>query len=98
MPLKLRVTCAKRCSSADAGIRISHLGGVDADGSPWHAGQGVVVGKIESKRIEFYIMRDDHILNLVVGSTADGRKYLKAEQDERQPDALLQLPECEADI
>ena len=52
---------------------------------------------IESGLFAYFLMEDSRAVRLVVGRTAVGEKFLKAEPDGETPDRLLRLPSPDAD-
>jgi hypothetical protein len=58
----------------------------------WQHTQEQAVVFIENRMFSYYLLKDSRAVRLVVGRTAAGEKFLKAEPDGDTPDLLLQLP------
>jgi hypothetical protein len=94
MATRHKVSCInKRGSHYDAHERISHIGGVNSDGTSWKLPEDEAIKAIEDKKYEFYVSVGGRAVEVIV-ATHKGRKYLKTETDGYSPDNLLSLPEC----
>jgi hypothetical protein len=89
-----RIECI-RVSDGGKSPRITHIGGFNADRTPWRMSQSDAIREIESGRAKFYcdVLGQSY---LVVVGTADkaGVKFLKTAIDPDTPDCLLRLPRC----
>ena len=94
MATRHQVYCInKRGNHYDAHERISHIGGVNADGSRWKLPEDEAIKAIEDKKYEFFVSAGGKSVNVIVAKH-NGRKYLKTDRDGYSPDNLLSLPEC----
>jgi hypothetical protein len=74
--------------------RISHIGGLNSDGTHWNLTLASAVDAIERSKWKFYLMRNGTSFDLIVATTRLGNKYLKTTADRQQPIGLLALPAC----
>lgn len=74
------VTFVGKAYSHDPHERISSIGGVNYDRTPWRLSQEAAIAGIESGTDEFYISTDDGPVDLVV-TTVDDQKYLQSAND-----------------
>ena len=89
-----RVLCINKSDRPNPWERITHIGGVNSDGSRWRITQGEAIQGIESGKWSFYVDRGGNRVRVIVATSRFGNKYLKTEPDGEQPDNLLSLPEC----
>jgi hypothetical protein len=94
MTTKLEIKCIKKTNRFDAHDRIHEIGG-SANGSKWRLTQQQAIAGIEGGTHSFYVSKNQHTVNVIVGKSWAGNKYIKTENDGDQPDNLLSLPECD---
>jgi hypothetical protein len=70
------------------------IGGTKFDGKRWTMSQEGAISGIEEGKYYFYMNRGGKLINVIVGTSASGYKYLKTFADGEEPDSLLSLPEC----
>lgn len=96
MASRHRVRCINKTNRTDPWERISHIGGVNSDGSRWKLDLDEAIRGIETGEWEFYVERPTHHdrVDVIVATSASRRKYLRTTADGEQPNNLLSLPEC----
>jgi hypothetical protein len=92
--MSIEVKCIKKSDRYDAHERITHIGGVNADGSRWKLTQSEAIAGIESGKWSFHVMAGGKKVGVIISVSRFGNKYLKTEVDGEQPNNLLSLPEC----
>ena len=94
MPQSLQIRCINKSNRYSAHERITHVGGLNADGTRWRLAQQDAIVGIERGQWSFYVSAGTHTVNVVVATSALGNKYLRTTADGDQPDNLLSLAEC----
>jgi hypothetical protein len=95
MATTLRILCINKTDRTNAHERISHVGGVDANGTRWKVTEGRAIAGIETGEWAFYVEQPPgHRVGVVVATSPYGHKYLKTTADGEHPNNLLALPEC----
>jgi hypothetical protein len=83
-----QVTCINKNNRDSAYERITHIGGAG-----WKMAQEDAIDEIENGTRSFYVSKGGKEVDVIV-ATRNGKKYLKTEADDSEPNNLLSLPEC----
>ena len=94
MATRIEIRCINKTDRYNPNERISHVGGVNADGTRWKITQSDAIVGIESGKWAFYVSQQGRTVDVIVAVSAYGHKYLKTVADGEQPNNLLSLPEC----
>ena len=95
MATSVRIGCIHKTDRPNPHERISHVGGVNENGSGWKLSQAEAIAGIESGKWAFYVEQPaGHRVSVIVATSAYGHKYLKTTADGEHPNNLLALPEC----
>lgn len=89
-----RIRCVNKSDRYNPHERITHVGGVNLDGSRWKLTQPNAIAGVESGKYAFFVEVDGDRVNVVVRVSRFGNKYLTTEADGDMPNNLLSLPEC----
>lgn len=87
----VRVDSTTMTSAAEPHERISHIGGVNPDGTHWLLRQSDAIAAIKQGTWRFYVENGRGQRAGVVVATHLGREYLKTETDGLQPAGLVCL-------
>lgn len=88
------IKCINKSHRMNPHERITHVGGVNGNGTNWKITQESAIEGIESGKWAFFVNRGGRVADVIVAVSQYGNKYLKTKADGEQPDNLLSLMEC----
>jgi hypothetical protein len=91
--MAIEVKCINKGDRYNPHKAITHIGGINPDGTSWKLSQTDAIAGIESGQYDFFVSSRFGIVKVIV-ATRNGNKYLKTENDGESPNNLLSLPEC----
>lgn len=94
MATKHRIYCINKSDRDNPFERITHVGGVNSDGTRWKITENDAIKGIESGKWTFYVGAGMNAVDVIISKSSSGHKYLKTKNDGAQGNNLLSLPEC----
>ena len=91
MFILLEVQWVDQSNQPEPRQRIRHIGG-DSGQFQWQHSEAQAIEFIERGQFAYYVKKDAGALNLGIGRTADGGKYLTIPANDGQLQVLLDLP------
>ena len=94
MPTSHEIKCINKLDRENIHERITHVGGVNGDGTRWRITQHDAIEGIKRKEWIFYVTQNSKKVNVIAATSRYGYEYLKTEADTTEVNNLLSLPEC----
>jgi hypothetical protein len=94
MAQDLEIKCIVKTDRSDPHERISRVGGVNADGTPWGLSEDDAIAGIDNGTWRFWTQGGGKSVWVIIAVSAAGHRYLKTEADGIHPNNLLALPPC----
>jgi len=89
-----RIDCIEKEDRNDPETAITHVGGVNADGSRWRITQQDAINRIKTGTNRFYVQEGGQPVSVVVAISRSGNEYIKTVADDYEPNNLLSLAFC----
>lgn len=94
MTMPIQIQCIRKSDRYNPWERITHVGGVNADGTRWLLTQQDTIDGVGSGQWTFFVRAGGREVAVIVRTSRFGHEYLTTQPDGEQPDNLLSLPEC----
>lgn len=94
MAQDVQISCINKIPRNDPYNRITHVGGINPNGTRWKLTLAEAISGIKSGKWRFFVMVNGRKVWVVIARSAAGNEYLKTEADGDEPNNLLSLPEC----
>lgn len=92
--MEVQISCINKDDRYDPHEAITHVGGVNADGTRWRLTLAEAIQYIEDGTYKFYVNVNNDPVRVIVAISRNGNKYLKTVADGDEPNNLLALMEC----
>jgi hypothetical protein len=93
MSLKIAIESVLKHRDPVPFSHVRAVGGTTVGGGRWLLLEDQAIAAIERQRSEFFVLKDGREVEVVVGTSPTGVKYLKTAADGETPDTLLSLPD-----
>jgi len=90
---RVEITCINKIERDNPYERITHIGGVLANGESWELTLDDAIQAIVDKKLEFFVNVNGKHVDVEI-DIREGHKYLRTKPDETKKNNLLSLPSC----
>jgi len=94
MTTDVQIQCINKTNRPSRHERISHVGGINPDGTRWKLTEDAAIAGIRNGTWRFWTAGAGQSTWVEAVPHPSGRAYLKTEADTTTRDNLLSLPEC----
>ncbi len=91
---KHQIKCINKSDRDNPYERITHIGGVNSNGTNWKLTQKEAIMHIKSGKYEFFVQVNGKAVDVIVAESRYGNEYIKTKADGDEPNNLLSLMEC----
>lgn len=92
--MAVRISCINKDDRYNPYEAITHVGGINPNGSRWKLSRQQAIQAIENREYEFYVDVNNDPVSVIIAISPYGNKYLKTVADGDKPNNLLSLSEC----
>ena len=89
-----QIRCINKNPRNDQHKRITHVGGLNADGKRWKLTEDDAIAGIKGGKWVFFVNVNNREVDVIIAKSVYGNEYLKTVADGAEPNNLLSLPEC----
>ncbi|WP_111733072.1 DUF3892 domain-containing protein [Roseovarius amoyensis] len=89
-----KIDCIEKEDRYDPTEAITHVGGLNHNGTRWRITQKEAIRRIESGENQFYVENGGRRTDVIVAVSRFGNKYIKTKADDYEPNNLLSLRTC----
>lgn len=93
MATRFEVTCVTTSNKPALHERIKYIGGIRENGKPWKATQQEAIELIEENLCSFYVTRGGKKVDVVIGYSNLGNKFIKLATDDKYAGGLIWIGE-----
>ncbi len=88
------IRCINKDDRKNPYERIIHVGGLNPNRTRWKITQSLAISQINNGEWIYYVGEGRNRVQVVVATSPYGNYYIKTKADGKEPNNLLNLPEC----